>query len=289
MEALTQLLPLNARHVLAFARRYAQERGTGVASLISRELVLVWPQLPRWEQEKHQQELSEHRATWDQADREAWQQVLDLPLRADDETPMPAAIQELAASKELKGLPPHLNRTRKLLAKAKALTPAVEDTLTLASTFYQEMPQASALFAMTQDRNRIQDEMERLSGLLLDERKETAKLKQQLAAHGGPAKAKQVKHQVALDADARANEKISLYMQHNSQLEISLAKVAEALTHPLSKPETKIGLARKEIASALAKSNNRKKRILARKLEELSGAALPDEAVAAAATLDSSL
>lgn len=74
-------LPKSIRNLLAYARRYAHNRPLAAAD-VSAELVRVWPQLPKWEQEQHRNEILAAIAR-SQAGFVYWEAVLALPVKAE--------------------------------------------------------------------------------------------------------------------------------------------------------------------------------------------------------------
>ena len=78
--------------------------------------------------------------------------------------------------------PAHIQRAKAALHDAGIPVAAGNQALDLATAFYLETPQVSQTDTMRRERNRIQDELETVSGQLLQERRKTLRLEQELAA-----------------------------------------------------------------------------------------------------------
>ncbi|UOR07192.1 hypothetical protein MUN82_08855 [Hymenobacter aerilatus] len=64
--------------VLCFAMRYALDRQTTAPSIVSDEIVRLWPRLQPWQQDQIQKELR-HQSTYLKAwNDERWHKVLNL-------------------------------------------------------------------------------------------------------------------------------------------------------------------------------------------------------------------
>ena len=78
--------------------------------------------------------------------------------------------------------PAHIQRAKAALHDAGIPVAAGNQALDLATAFYLETPQVSQTDTMRRERNRIQDELETVSGQLLQERRKSLRLEQELAA-----------------------------------------------------------------------------------------------------------
>jgi predicted nuclease with TOPRIM domain len=78
--------------------------------------------------------------------------------------------------------PVHIQQAKAALSDAGIPVAVGNQALDLATAFYHETPQVSQADAMRRERNRIQDELETVSSQLLQERRKTLRLEQELAA-----------------------------------------------------------------------------------------------------------
>jgi len=78
--------------------------------------------------------------------------------------------------------PGHLQQAQAALAEAGIPYAVGTKALALAAHFYHQTPQVSQTDALRRERNRIQDELEIGSSQLLQERRKTRQLEQELAA-----------------------------------------------------------------------------------------------------------
>ena len=76
--------------------------------------------------------------------------------------------------------PIHIHRAKAALHDAGI--PVAVGNQALATAYYNQTPQVSQTDALRQERNRIQDELETVSSQLLQERRKTLRLEQELAA-----------------------------------------------------------------------------------------------------------
>lgn len=91
--------------------------------------------------------------------------------------------------------PPHIKRTKAALVEAGIPLEGAVAALNLAARFYQETTQQSRTDALRQERDRTQDELERVSQELLLERQKTKQMAQQLvtAQQAAAAEVKEAK------------------------------------------------------------------------------------------------
>ena len=78
--------------------------------------------------------------------------------------------------------PGHIQQAQAALAEAGIPLVVGTQALALAAHFYHQPPQVSQTDAMRRERNRIRDESETVSSQLLQERRKTRQLEQELAA-----------------------------------------------------------------------------------------------------------
>ena len=78
--------------------------------------------------------------------------------------------------------PVHIQRAKAALHDAGIPVAAGIQALDLATAYYNQTPQVSQTDALRQERNRIQDELETVSSQLLQERRKTLRLEQEVAA-----------------------------------------------------------------------------------------------------------
>ena len=78
--------------------------------------------------------------------------------------------------------PVHIQRAKAALHDAGIPVAVGNQVLDLATAYYNQTPQVSQTDALRQERNRIQDELETVSSQLLQERRKTLRLEQELAA-----------------------------------------------------------------------------------------------------------
>ncbi|MET4076478.1 hypothetical protein [Hymenobacter sp. UYCo722] len=126
--------------------------------------------------------------------------------------------------------PVHIQRAKAALHDAGIPVAIGNQALDLATAYYHQTPQASQTDAMRQERNRIQDELETVSSQLLQERRKTLRLEQELAAALKLPKAHQNKAY---------------------QLRKRLRAILAVLEHPQAKESTKL----KRIAELVAETS----------------------------------
>ena len=78
--------------------------------------------------------------------------------------------------------PVHIQRAKAALHDACIPVAVGNQALDLATAYYNQTPQVSRTDVLRQERNRIQDELETVSSQLLQERRKTLRLEQELAA-----------------------------------------------------------------------------------------------------------
>ena len=78
--------------------------------------------------------------------------------------------------------PVHIQRAKAALHEAGIPAAVGNQALDLATAYYNQTPQVSQTDALRQERNRIQAELETVSSQLLQERRKTLRLEQELAA-----------------------------------------------------------------------------------------------------------
>jgi len=93
--------------------------------------------------------------------------------------------------------PPHIRQAKAALAAANIPAEAGLAALNLARDFYLATPQGNRAEVLRQDRNRTQDELERVSTALLQERKRVQRLEQELTQLGAMPVRKGVLRMVA--------------------------------------------------------------------------------------------
>ncbi|HEX8506949.1 MAG TPA: hypothetical protein VF630_16410 [Hymenobacter sp.] len=139
-------------------------------------------------------------------------------------------------------LPNHICRAIAWLPDAGINVDEGTRALELSAAFYTNSPQMSQTDTLRKDRNRIQDELERVSQQLLDERQKVLRLEQELAL---------CKTSLALPPSE--DELIESQQRRNANaLRRKMRDIAEALNHPQAKPESKISRVRTLVAGALA-------------------------------------
>ena len=127
--------------------------------------------------------------------------------------------------------PGHLQHAQAALEEAGIPLAAGTQALVLAAHFYHHTPQVSQTDALRQERNRIQDELETVSSQLLQERRKTHRLEQELAAALKLPKAHQ-------------NKAYKLRKQ--------LRTILAVLQHPQAKDTTKLRRIAQLVTGALA-------------------------------------
>jgi len=131
--------------------------------------------------------------------------------------------------------PVHIQRAKAALHAAGIPVAVGHQTLDLATAYYNQTPQVSQTDALRQERNRIQDELETVSSQLLQERRKTLRLEQELAA----ARKLPKEHQ---------NKAYKLRKQ--------LRAVLAVLQHPQAKEKTKLKCIAELVAGALEREHD---------------------------------
>ncbi len=126
--------------------------------------------------------------------------------------------------------PVHIQQAKAGLSDAGIPVAVGNQALDLATAFYHETPQVSQADAMRKERNRIQDELETVSSQLLQERRKTLRLEQELAA---------------------ARQLPKTHQNKTYKLRKRLRAIMAVLQHPEAKETSKLKSIAKLVAGAL--------------------------------------
>lgn len=130
--------------------------------------------------------------------------------------------------------PRHLQQAQAALAEAGIPLAVGTQALDLAAHFYHQTPQVSQTDAMRRERNRIQDELETVSSQLLQERRKTRQLEQELAATRELPKTHQNK---AYQLRKRLRVILAVLQHPRAQETTKLRRIAQLVTGALAGEE----------------------------------------------------
>ena len=130
--------------------------------------------------------------------------------------------------------PGHLQKAQAALAEAGIPLAAGTQALTLAAHFYHHTPQVSQTDALRRERNRIQDELETVSSQLQQERHQTRRLEEALAAALKLPKMHQIK---AYKLRKRLRAVLAVLQHPQAKETTKLRRIADLVTGALAGEE----------------------------------------------------